>query len=466
MILLFALRPSDLPLPQLFSNWSWSGEYASGSIVQDAGTGVTNFTKWPGAVSRAEVSSILDLMHTLPLDTDMDTVDGMPTYEMFVDNEALRRGEPSKGQPESVARVELRAALRAVTAPLLDRITPFVRRLYPSACGRADRACTPCYSLIRRYRPGVDRQSHGTHHDGHAIVTVVVSLSDYGREYEGGLYVATQRGGAKQYVALNRGDAVVHRSDLLHGVRVTEPSRLSSRVGSIEAASLPAAGPNPDTGPSRVERWSWILWYRDSADCVDYGHEWFAECALAGNPTCEMLHATKVSDVLHWNALAASHGHNAARVKMARAYLKKLPSSLPYDVDRALSLYRAAAAEGDANAHYGLAEHYAGLDVEVAVSHLESAALGGNPFAMFNLGVVHMGRDVLLSCDWFRASGLPEGYYALSVSLRARGEYAEADRYERRAAVLGYPGRMRDHARERTGLGGASGVKLVLPWKL
>ena len=54
---------------------------------------------------------------------------------------------------------------------------------------------------------------------GHALVTAVISLSDYGSEYRGGLYVATGRS-ANKVVALRRGDAVVHQSDLLHGVKV------------------------------------------------------------------------------------------------------------------------------------------------------------------------------------------------------------------------------------------------------
>ena len=423
------MRPSALPLPELFTNWSSE----TGYIVQEASTSWTNFSRWSGVASVDEVSSIVDLMRTLPLDVDMDTVDGMPTLEMFVDNDALRAGKPSKGEFESADRAALRAALREVMDPILDRLTPWVRETYPGACNRVGRECVPCYSLVRRYRPGLDRASHGMHHDGHAIATVVVSLSDYGVDYEGGLYVSTGRG--RQYLALDRGDAVVHRSDLLHGVQV---------LGR--------------------ERWSWILWYRDSLVCADHSREWFASCAAAGNPTCEMLHATKVStseEIVYWNALAASHGHNRARVKMARAYLKKLPSSLPYDLDRALSLYGAAAAEGDPNAHYGLAEHYLGVgEVSLAVQHLESSALGGNPFAMFNLGVAH-GRS-RLGLEWFVASGLPEGYYAASVWLESHGESGAA--YKRRASILGYPSRLREMARERTGVGGAAGVPLYLPW--
>ena len=53
-----------------------------------------------------------------------------------------------------------------------------------------------------------------------------------------------------------RGDAVVHQSDLLHGV---------------------------DLGDEASERWSWILWYYDSTRCVSRGHEWSKAAAEAGD---------------------------------------------------------------------------------------------------------------------------------------------------------------------------------------
>ena len=49
--------------------------------------------------------------------------------------------------------------LQAILGPILeDRITPFVRAAYPEICGNADvgRGCTPCYSLIRRYKVRCD----------------------------------------------------------------------------------------------------------------------------------------------------------------------------------------------------------------------------------------------------------------------------------------------------------------------
>lgn len=71
-------------------------------------------------------------------------------------------------------------------------------------------------------------------------------------------------------LALRRGDAVVHQSDLLHGVDLGE-----------QEAAWGAAW----------ERWSWILWYKDSAACEERGHLWNAAAAEQGRPLAAFLHA-------------------------------------------------------------------------------------------------------------------------------------------------------------------------------
>jgi hypothetical protein len=44
---------------------------------------------------------------------------------------------------------------------------------FPAECNRSpERACRPCFSLVRRYLPH-ERQRHGIHRDGQAIVSVV-----------------------------------------------------------------------------------------------------------------------------------------------------------------------------------------------------------------------------------------------------------------------------------------------------
>jgi hypothetical protein len=54
------------------------------------------------------------------------------------------------------ARIPLRRKLQALLAPVEGRITEYIRRRYPTECGGEvggkgeGRACTPCYSLLRR----------------------------------------------------------------------------------------------------------------------------------------------------------------------------------------------------------------------------------------------------------------------------------------------------------------------------
>ncbi len=556
------LSPKQLPLPGLFSAWDKNATvalpggqqpYTVGSIQQDGNTSErSKFYVLPKIVTPKEVEDLLGILRSteneIPLDTDMDSVDGMSSLEIFVDNDELRAGKPSKHgwttHDQKVKRRVLRTKLKRVTEKILsERITPYVRKTYPNICSGYDadgfggeaavsgggngRACTPCYSLLRRYRPGVDRESHGIHHDGHAIVTVVVSLSDYGREYQGGLYVAANRGKERSFIPLSRGDAVVHQSDLLHGVKVMPASKGNFMASGSQVEITPdgrinvfgnhmndhgengatRSGRKMPPGAAASRRWSWILWYRDSETCKDHSHEWFEACANSGVPSCEMMYATKVGNtpglsaedsmqkMLYWNQRAAEHGHGAARVKLARAFWGRLPSALPKSKARARALFQDAIRDSDdPNAHYGLAEmlleematmypesQLDGANVVDAVrkvlgnviDHLEASAKGGHPFAMFNLGLAHLygyynygsgERNPSLAGGWFLESGLPEGFYAYSMYLRSIGEITRAEAFEKRAYALGLGSQVRQLARRRTGLGGASGINLNIAW--
>merc|ERR1719386_344246 len=96
-------------------------------------------------------------------------------------------------EKKAALREKIRKKLRNIMRPIVkSRIVPFVQQHYPKQCGSGKgegRRCRVCHSLIRRYVPG-ERLSHATHYDSHALVTVVVSLSDFGTEYRGGLYLA------------------------------------------------------------------------------------------------------------------------------------------------------------------------------------------------------------------------------------------------------------------------------------
>jgi hypothetical protein len=142
---------------------------AEGRVTYEPPVNATaSFAVLPALVSAHEVASILSLAKAGGVDADPDTVDAMPTFEMHVFSS---RDEPDARRK---AHAHTRAALRKHMDPIVaERITPFVRQRYPQACGRvaeaadrdgigvvagtsdaSSRECTPCYSLVKRYRPG------------------------------------------------------------------------------------------------------------------------------------------------------------------------------------------------------------------------------------------------------------------------------------------------------------------------
>lgn len=289
--------------------------------------------------------------------------------------------------------------------------------------------------------------------------------------------------GHREFLPLRRGDAVVHRSTLLHGVQVLDL---------------------PQPRANETERWSWILWYRDSTTCEDHSHEWFAACAAAGDAVCAQLHATKVGnapgltaaaaarEIVAWNQRAAAGGSGAAAVKLARAHLGLLPShdAVPYSETAAARYYDMAIRSRDPNGHYGMAgllltqsqrrrqdDDDESVTLSRVVYHLEAAARLGHAFAMYNLGMVHtygyglmmMTMDdhpinTTLAAEWFVASGLPEGYYVAYFQAASVGDEVRMEVYQRRARALGMERPWRKQARQHTGSGGAGGVDLNLPW--
>ena len=303
------LRPSDIPRMAVFHGWTQNSTVELDGRRIPAAEGEL---RWPPpaaatvrlailetVVTPAEVSKIRSLVADAEFDTDGDSVDGIASHEMFVfQKSGGKRNEAGQIDHDPAgfaARQPLRDALSAVMDPILrDRIDPYVRRRFPAQCGAdapPERACTPCSSLVRRYRPG-ERRSHNPHRDMLALVTVVVSLADYGTEYRGGLYVSAGQG--RQVVALNRGDAVVHQSDLLHGV---------------------------DLGDEASERWSWILWYYDSTRCVSRGHEWSKAAAEAGDAMHQHMCAARDYGAIRRNSLTriATSGTASASASTPRS---------------------------------------------------------------------------------------------------------------------------------------------------
>jgi hypothetical protein len=239
---------------------------ADGSLEWKGVNRSARFAVLPGVAHAEEVYAMLSILHDnkqQPLDADPDSVDWSSTRELWleVNNSVVALAAESQkpdSQPDVLAaRQPMRDALLRITRKILrERITPFVRQQFPHVCDAVGpRACTPCESFIRRYSPD-ERRRHARHLDMTALVSVVVSLSDHGTEYRGGLYVSPGTAADRRVLALARGDAIVHQSDLLHGVELA------------------------DDGSTQH---SWIIWYRDSDTCDERAHAWDRACAAAGN---------------------------------------------------------------------------------------------------------------------------------------------------------------------------------------
>jgi hypothetical protein len=164
------------------------------------------------------------IIRTLPqqVNTDPDSVDSLPTFEFPLESFQ----QPGLLDTDSEAG-KARAALRELTAePIEDTILPYVRSKY--VCP----SCRVCTSMLRRYLPG-ERRRHPAHFDTQAYVTVVVSLSAFGEDFSGGLYVRRGGSGAggtgegDAYLPLGLGDAVAHQFDVEHGVEVGSGVRYS-----------------------------------------------------------------------------------------------------------------------------------------------------------------------------------------------------------------------------------------------
>ena len=459
------LKPSDLSEIPEYNSWGKEQHVElsngktinilEGKVKHKGCRGVSTLYKLPKIATLQEVATIRNLVKNSEFDSDPDSVDGMPTYELYIQSPDINKNRTNMKLDHLENRKELRQKLQKIMNPIIEeRINPYVRSLY-SKNADPSRLCTPCYSFIRRYKKG-ERRSHETHRDGHAFVTVVISLADYETEYKGGLYVATADR-YKSILPLNRGDAVVHQHDLLHGVKVY----------------------NNNHG----ERWSWIIWYKDSINCTDFSNEWFKDKADQGIPVYQALQANVVSsdEMIIWHKRASDRGFTNSMVKLARAYLNLLPSNLEFNPKRAEELYKKAIRiTQDPHAQYGLAQMMLGGLIQfkqqsisdllkATMILLEESAKGGNVFAMFNLGIAHLygysgTQDSKLAKDWFEMANLPEGFFAAAMYYNSIGDIQTAELLKKRAHTMGFGSSWRQTARQKTGLGGASGVDINLPW--
>ena len=235
----------------------------------------------PSLASQDQIKRLRGEADPVEFDVRPDSVDGAPSYELYVVKDGVVQNE----------------ALGNLMQPILRTLQKHVG-LWP-ICQQQAGGCFPCTSLIRRYRPS-ERLAHYEHVDGHAAATAVISLSSR-REYRGGLFLSNLT--TRTLLPLDSGDAVLHASDLFHGVDVAEG-----------------------------ERWSLVVWFRTCPHCTMAGSsEWYRARAEAGEPFGAFLHASRVTQTIsspkerqaraaYWYNRSAVGGFAPAMHRMGNAY--------------------------------------------------------------------------------------------------------------------------------------------------
>jgi len=348
-----------------------------------------------------------ELVAALPEDvnTDPDSVDSLPTFELPLQSFQ----QPLLLDTDSEAGAK-RARLRELTQPVLDeKILPYVRVRYDCP------SCRVCTSLLRRYLPD-ERRRHPSHFDTQAFVTVVVSLSAFGTEFSGGLYVrrggsgAGGRGAGDAYLPLSIGDAVAHQFDVEHGVEVGDGARHS-----------------------------WIVWLQDG-ECVPGGKAaWHEAAAAEGDPVSmynlgnvismsDPMDGEKLAEAHKWFVRAAEGGYAAAMFSAGVMHVKG-PPTVEQDEEKGLAWLERAAEAGELHAMYNtgfLLVQRPGR-VESGLRWFETAAEAGDAKSAYALAAMYLGqgepmgieKDAATAQRWMGVAselGHPEACYRLATT--------------------------------------------------
>ena len=271
------------------------------------------------AVLAAEqADELVRLVARAQLDLLPDSVDGEPTHELYLEADRLGTADALPGRME--ARAALRAQAVALLAAAKQRILAEAQRRYPELCGDG---CAVSQSFVRRYAHGA-RRRHPMHFDIRAGATVVVGLSEQSADFGGGLYVSGG-GGERRWLPIRKGDAVMHQSDLLHGVDVTSGTR-----------------------------WSWVLWLRDAEGGDPAG--WHAAEAARGEavPAYLMAHRDGASRRLEWLRASAKAGFPRAMNELGVLLAVEPDSPSRSARDAGTMWLRRAARAQEPDAHYNL----------------------------------------------------------------------------------------------------------------
>eukprot|EP00747_Dinoflagellata_sp_TGD_P046713 gnl/TRDRNA2_/TRDRNA2_144591_c0_seq2.p1 gnl/TRDRNA2_/TRDRNA2_144591_c0~~gnl/TRDRNA2_/TRDRNA2_144591_c0_seq2.p1 ORF type:complete len:605 (-),score=41.86 gnl/TRDRNA2_/TRDRNA2_144591_c0_seq2:118-1887(-) len=159
----------------------------------------------------------------------LDSVDDMPTFELHLESQGNCTSDLCSMSRE-IVKNKIQTKVNSLARYWHSKAR--VKRIVNMGTEDAERIqdLQVCESFIRRYMP-MERRSHPVHKDDQSQITVNVKLSDKD-SCVGGLVVypdakSKTRLGHKMYPEKGLGSAVIHTSDLWHGVDVSSGWRYS-----------------------------------------------------------------------------------------------------------------------------------------------------------------------------------------------------------------------------------------------
>eukprot|EP00927_Polykrikos_kofoidii_P005593 TRINITY_DN12216_c1_g1_i2.p1 TRINITY_DN12216_c1_g1~~TRINITY_DN12216_c1_g1_i2.p1 ORF type:complete len:510 (+),score=41.77 TRINITY_DN12216_c1_g1_i2:29-1531(+) len=391
---------------------SWNGDVQEGSLAWPNCNHTAQLASLSSVLSASEARQIMDELRLVGFDRDADSVDHIASEEFYLEKHgsidetlASNPRKPDSDPTTLAERVVLRKRIAQITTPVIEGvIQPFVNSHYQTSCGGK---CRVCHSLIRRYREG-ERRAHKIHFDVHALVTAVVSLNAFGSDFEGGIYVST--GKSRSFLKLGTGDAVVHQSDLLHGVDV-----------------------------SKGNRWSWILWFQDAANCDADNTNWQLSAAKSGNPVAQYIQSRRLlnggkskDQAAKWLYRAAKQGFSRAQNALGDAYEHGM--GVKPNRTKAKNWYKKAAVAGEIDAMHNYAMiHIMASDFDIGLPWLRKAAEAGSPSGAEDMGYANwkgmagLKVDLQEAAKWLEVAGTPSALYKRGKVAQEQGHTETSD---------------------------------------
>jgi len=406
-------------------------------------------------ISNEESTNMMNILREVTFDEDLDSVDGMSTFEFYIysHNDYFPRGKPDRSEKIRTSRKKVRSRIRKITDPITRRVEDVVNKIYKDdKCGGGEDApCQVCYSFVRRYldtertfksfltHSHMYTHTHihthtGTTHRDHldikSMITVVMSLNRYGQDYTGGLYVRSGGSSERFFVPLHPTRAVIHTSDILHGVDVMQG-----------------------------ERWSFIMWISNDSNCdPNASRKWHLNEAKDGDPMAMFLHAKRTSsssssssrEALEMMKKAAESGFARAMNEFGM-WKREGSHGVVRNISEATSWFKRAVDLGEEDAALNLGQVLlSDGDIEGAVELFRVAAQNGSSAARMNMGVAYFKgaggceRNLSKAMSWFlksnSANGLWQVFQTLQIYNREKNRTGKDQErcWLKRAAMAGH----------------------------